>query len=94
MSEVPLYMQDAAGAASLGGPGDTTPCRMTGVTLYSHVPGEMGLTPVILHGVVSPERGKLPDDTPGNLHPTSHTLHSSSLESVHMYVQGYLAHKR
>ena len=27
--------------------GDTTPCRMTGVTLHK-------VTPVILHGVVSP----------------------------------------
>ena len=34
--------------------GDTTPCRMTGVTL--HVSGDL-TRPVILHGVVSPEKG-------------------------------------
>ena len=35
--------------------GDTTPCRMIGVTLHSHV--RYKETPVILHGVVSPEVG-------------------------------------
>ena len=33
--------------------GDTTPCRMTGVTLHRL----RKVTPVILHGVVSPEGG-------------------------------------
>ena len=66
--------------------GDATPCRMTGVTLHSHVRYKENrgpqhvrayITPVILHGVVSPEQtraathndltaGHEPPATPGS----------------------------
>ena len=55
MSEVLLKRLRASRscACSLEESGDTIPCRMTGVTLQSKV------TPVILHGVVSPEEDQL-----------------------------------
>ena len=42
--------------------GDTTPCRMPGVTLHSHVRYKEIGPHIILHGVVSPEEPTLAAD--------------------------------